>query len=527
MESEGRDAPRPEDPEQPTTARIHRLHPATLVFRFLGHAKTLIVPALVVLLLARGERWEMWLGLFVIPAMVYEVYRYLSLRYRLEAGELILTEGVVFRNERHIPFGRIQNVDWTQGILQRMVGVAELRIETAGGSEPEANLAVLSVKVVESIRERIFAGRSPGGAAQAATAEQRRPLGEPALGEPALGEPDIPGAGAPRTLLSLPAGELLRLGLSPGPGVAGIFVLLGVAWELDLFEDLPVLDSLSAWWKSSTGETIVLAGAAGALALLLVVMLLSAASMVLRLHGFRLARVGEDFRIHCGLLTRTSATIPRKRIQFLSVHESPLHRWMGRVTVRIETAGGGGDFDEEPKVGRRWFLPLVRRAELPPLLREIDPALDLEGVDWTGPTAAARRRMRRAAVILSLVGAAVALPLAWPWGGLVLPGLLLPFLWLVQREVRFMAYARTPYGVLFRNGALYRKTSATFLGKVQAVSTTASPFDRRWGMASLAVDTAGAGSAGHRIAVSYLPDEVAAELRADLLAGAQRARFEW
>ena len=106
----------------------------------------------------------------------------------------------------------------------------------------------------------------------------------------------------------------------------------------------------------------------------------SLAWAVLRLHGFRLSRAGEDLRIETGLLTRVAATIPLRRIQTLTVREGPLHRLFERVSVRVETAGGGGGEEKGKKAGaaaqREWLAPLLRREALPDLLRELLPDLD-------------------------------------------------------------------------------------------------------------------------------------------------------
>jgi putative membrane protein len=49
-----------------------------------------------------------------------------------------------------------------------------------------------------------------------------------------------------------------------------------------------------------------------------------------------------------------------------------------------------------------------------------------------------------------------------------------------------------------------RKCSCAFVDKIQTVRLSESPFDRRWKMATLAIDTAAAGPAEHRILVKYL-----------------------
>ncbi len=50
----------------------------------------------------------------------------------------MIRSGLIFRNERHVPFSRIQNVDAIQNVFHRLFGVAEVRVETGGGKEEEA-----------------------------------------------------------------------------------------------------------------------------------------------------------------------------------------------------------------------------------------------------------------------------------------------------------------------------------------------------------------------------------------------------
>ena len=56
------------------------------------------------------------------------LFRYWSYRYRLDHDELVVRQGVLFRNERHIPYARVQNIDLVQNPLHRLFGVAEVRL---------------------------------------------------------------------------------------------------------------------------------------------------------------------------------------------------------------------------------------------------------------------------------------------------------------------------------------------------------------------------------------------------------------
>ena len=82
--------------------------------------------------------------------------RYVSFRLRYEDHELVIRSGLIFRNERHIPFSRIQNVDAIQNPFHRLFGVVEVRVETGGGKEEEARLSVLSLAAFEEMRQRVF-----------------------------------------------------------------------------------------------------------------------------------------------------------------------------------------------------------------------------------------------------------------------------------------------------------------------------------------------------------------------------------
>ncbi|MFC6973518.1 PH domain-containing protein [Halomicroarcula sp. GCM10025709] len=64
----------------------------------------------------------------------YAGARYLRYRYEIDGGTLAVESGVFARQSREIPLGRIQNVDVRQGVLNRVLGLAVVEFETAGGA---------------------------------------------------------------------------------------------------------------------------------------------------------------------------------------------------------------------------------------------------------------------------------------------------------------------------------------------------------------------------------------------------------
>ena len=502
--------------DDPLETVSHRLHPSSLVLCLIEDLRKWVLPLVLVLFLGSGDRWELWLMVFIAPSMAYEVLRYITMRYRIAGGELIVRQGLLQKSERHIPFGRIQNVDLVQGVLQRLLGVAEVRIETASGTEAEAVLRFLSLADVDAMRARVFAGREARKLPEEGSDPHAVPLGE-AFEELAEVEPT-------RTVLALGLPDLVQLGLVVNRGVALIAAGIGLAWEFDLSERVST-DWFEAWHDSldSTGTTLF--WMAAVLVVILLSLFLSVIATVIRLHGFRLVRQGDEFRLSCGLLTKHRATIPQRRIQLISVHESLLQRLMGVASVRIETAGGSEG--EVASLARRWFLPLVPRAHLSTMLARVNPDLNFNAIEWQPLAPGARTRAFKAASIVGLLIGASCTAIEFPRGGLVLLALV-PFLLLVAHlDWRFKRWARPSGAVAFREGAFRHRTSITFDSRVHAVRVGESPFDRRWGMASLSVDTAGAGVAQHKIRVPYLKRELAMDLQGELATQAEAIGFRW
>lgn len=483
---------RPEPAQQPP----NRLHPISLLFDLIHYIRTNIIPALVgVSGAATGSMFGIWLaGIIFIPTVLAAVIRYVTLRYGIREGELIVTEGLFFRRLRTVPVSKIQNVDMVQNVLHRLFKVAEVRIETASGMEAEASLRVLSMKQVADLRAEIFLVR----AGQSAAAEQ---AGPPSAAESA------------KVLLQIPLNWLARAGIASGRGMIILGLIVGTAYQFNTsdFVDLNRLRKIIPT-DISTTETAV-ASAIVIVAALVLLRLLSIVWFVLRFYGYQLSSHGNELRISCGLFTKLSATIPRRRIQFISVHRSLAMRWMGLATVRIETAGGAGNRNEDAAtvVSRRWFVPVIPQDRVPELIAELRPGLvwDETRFDWVPLSPHAARRLVRLAVIQGMLLAGLGLVWTRPWGWTAGIALLPALIWWALKKSRSMRYAQFQEGVIYRSGILTRKTSVTFFEKIQTLGLHQSPLDRRWRMARLRVDTAAAGPAEHQIDVPLLDESVA------------------
>ena len=491
-----------------------RLHPLSILFRLVAQVRWFAVPGTAFLVTAGvvGWGWEVWLMPLAIPFAILSVVEYLSFRYRYDANEMVIRTGFLFRNERHVPYARIQNLHAVQNVFHRLWNVVEVRVETGGADEPEATMSVLPVSAYEEMRLRVFGERS-------APAEEES--------EPAVKD---------TTLLRLPPPELMLAGFIQNRGFVVLAAAFGLLWELG------VLDRMfgeEVSWRDLTKAIVAallgrgglpvggIALAVAALVLLVVVArLLSMGWALVRLYGFRLTLAGEDLRAEYGLLTRVATTIALRRIQTLTVRQGVLHRRFKRAAVRVGLAGGGGE-EGEAKTQREWLAPILPQSELPRLLAEVLGERDFAGVAWRGVHPRAFRREVKGWLLIAVLLSVPFVALLEGWTVLLLAGLLAWAWFAARRTIAHMGWAVTDGSVLFRSGWLRRQVTAVRFTQIHAVTMRESPFDRRAGMASVRVDTAGAGELSHRVDIPYLPRETAWEL-CDLLATrAGRTAFRW
>jgi len=360
-------------------------------------------------------------------------------------------------------------------------------------------------------------------------------------------------------LLQVPDSELVRLGLISNRGFIVIAAVVGALSQFQWVDDdwiedqdwLAVFESARAkapaWvgWLTESGTVVFGVFLAVMLILLFLVLLrlFSIVWYVVRYHGFTLRRKGDDLRAEYGLLTHVSSLIPSHRVQLVTVSATFLHRLFGRASIDLETAGasesgsdlGGQLASSGVAFTRQWLAPIIEAERAANLLREVIPEADLDEVEWKPIEArAVRRIVTRVAIVVVPVTIGLTLLLTFApiplsgWHGLWLPLVVLTPAWLIARSwVRRAGYALTDRAIFFRSGLLGRETSVVRFVNMQTVSMRQSPFDRRRRMASVAVDTAGAGSIGHRIRIPFLDVDVANSILLRLYDETCSNEFRW
>jgi putative membrane protein len=485
------------------------LHPISLFFDLLAHARSYLLPIVFGLLGAANGNigWLIVSAILFVPAVTSSVLRYFTLKYRIEDEHLFVDQGLFFRKTRTIPVDRIQNIDLTQNIFHRICRVAEVKIETASGSEAEATLRVLSLDQVEALRSTIFQNKSAQPSSVAAkhfdslgtenSQSEIRHDDEPVLGDSTTNNQIATahsGANDAKLVWQIPISDLAKAGLASNRGLVLVGVLFGVAYQFGEDSYQTIFETLSRILPENNGTaSYYLTMASMAIIVLVLLRLMGIGWYILRFYGYTLTRRGDDLRIACGLFTKVSATVPRNRIQFISVQQNLIMRWLKIATIRIETAGGANDNSSPSEsVAKSWFLPVIAVSKVPEIVGLLRTGLDWgeNRFEYHGLSPRAASRYMRLAVIESALLAGVAGYFYWPWGLLAGVCVLPIFTWWAGKKASSRKYARTDDSVIYRSGIFTKKTSVTFFEKIQSVTCDQTPFDRRWQMATLSVDTA-------------------------------------
>jgi putative membrane protein len=219
------------------------------------------------------------------------------------------------------------------------------------------------------------------------------------------------------------------------------------------------------------------------IAMIVVVHLMNA---VIGQYGFRVALAGDDIHLRYGLFETRNLTVPRRRVQQVTVVDNPLRRMLGLVEVHLHTAAAPGG-----EGTTRFVIPILGADEVDGLLRTLmgDDRWRIPALTPRPATARRRAIVRRTALVLALV--VVPAIVLRPLGVLLLALGGLGVLWGIAAHRR-AGHGRSRTIVALAHGVLHHRLDLVPVDRVQSGRTTQTIFQRRVGLATVLLDVAGA-----------------------------------
>ncbi|MBC8080372.1 MAG: PH domain-containing protein [Gorillibacterium sp.] len=372
-----------------------RLHPFYIVFSVTKTLKGLF-PLLLIVGINKVKEWGIgWfvLGFFLLTGlfiMTVGLAGWRRFTYTLEADRLVIRKGIWFRDELSLYFGRIHSVNIEQSFLQRILGIAQVKIETPGGkTDSDGVLPSLSLEAAERLKEMLRRDPRPGSAGKeaqgitqmeengAVTHESKAKFSPPkseALVS-LLAEDDTNGE-KETAVLGFSAKQLAFAAMST------INVGLVIAFFAGIYSFAD--DFIPNWLYDSVyeGAASLVPSYLSILVWSLIIVLfswfLSAALYVLKYYGFSVARRGRGLTVSYGLLEKKMHQFPVDRIQAVTIQEGVIRQLFGYAKVELSVLSS---MKQEKIV----LHPFVKVTDLPEVLGAFIPLFRVEEIESRPP----------------------------------------------------------------------------------------------------------------------------------------------
>lgn len=320
---------------------FRRLHPLTPVLR--GWKVFAAVVAIATQQIYSSDLKVSWLlaGIAVsIPVgVLYGYVSWRATRYRIDSEDLRLDTGVLFRRSRRVRLDRLQAVDVVRPLVARALGLAELRLEVAGGSSAEAPLAYLDEAAAQRLRAELLA--------RAAGLHHETPEAPEAV------------------LVRVPLSRLVE-------GQLRSVVVIGAIVSLVVLVTVAVV--LGEWSVLGFGVPFAVG------------VVPAVVRSVIVHFDFTVAESPDGLRLRHGLLETRAQTVPPGRVQAVRIVEPLLWRSQGWCRVEVNVAGYAGDGQGQASV----LLPVAPKAEAFAVLARVLPDVDVQAVRTYGVPRQAR-----------------------------------------------------------------------------------------------------------------------------------------
>ncbi|WP_341221314.1 PH domain-containing protein [Polaribacter atrinae] len=260
------------------------------------------------------------LGFLLLFFLIRAFLIYQNFQFKVDKNHFILKQGILKKTNTSISFDRIQNINFKQNIIQQLINVYEVNIETAGSNKTEISIKALSFQKAKALKSQLSFHNST------------------IIKEEIVAE---------KPFLKINLLELLKVSFTENHLQS---LLIFMALLVGLFQQLEQLfsgigkdhllneyiEKSSSSFHQSIFVFIVL------IILLIFIAILSSFVRIFLFH-FNLTVFIKDqnFEIYQGLLTKKSIILKKDKIQSITVSTNPIKKILGISFITFKQAVSG------------------------------------------------------------------------------------------------------------------------------------------------------------------------------------------
>ena len=446
-----------------------KLHPIAAIIHVVKALKDLLIPIVIILVANGGNinldyRSEDFFGemvplLFLVVILLWTIFsgliKWWTFVYWFEESELRVEYGLFVKKKRYIPFDRIQNLNYKEGIFHRIFKLVEVQVETAGSKngKPEAELTAVTRVAADEVEQRMKRAK-----------QKQQPIEE--------SEHQSIEETPPSTFIhKMKVPELLLLATtSSGIGVvlAGVFAVVSQFAEFIPFDS--IYDELAFLMKYSFVVVAILI----ALGLLLT-WVISVGLTFLNYYNFTVSKEQERLIITRGLIEKKRVTIPLNRVQAIKIVENPFQQLLGLASVAVESAGGGFSGEADKKI---ILFPLIAKKEALAPLSALFPDYDFTLMPQVVPPKKAQPFFYRIDFVWLVPLIGLVSYFFYPYGLLSLL-LVVPILLLGKWQFKTTGYTLFDHQIMIQSRMISRVTFFAMKKRIQVTQGRQTYFQKR------------------------------------------------
>jgi putative membrane protein len=412
------------------------------------------------------------IGMFLLFYTIYAFLKYYNIKYHLNHQELIYQSGVFTKKKVTIPFENIMNIDYEQNIIQQILDVAQLKVETAGSSKEEIELYALKLDTIKDIRTIIFENKN---------LETAHSLSSIELTSENSDNFEIP---VQRKLIfQLSMLNLLKSGITANHLKTGLLIIALIFSFSQRLQDWKILGDYEEYEESifnfmSTAKIILLFG----FLFLLISIAVSMFRQVILYFELQFFRTADGFYVSSGLFNKKLIAVKDQKIQSVSYKQNILRKLIGMFDFNMQKIGDARHQINIPGMG----------------IEQVVETISILYPDFLGRTfqfaPISHYYFRRAAIYMAGFTLLLLTPLVWlgEYYMIALLIIIVSFLLLsTYLKYKKMQYAVDNNYVIVKGGRFGTSQKIIPISKIQMASITDSPYQRGKNLQSLVITDGG------------------------------------
>ncbi len=262
--------------------------------------------------------------LILVLLIVHSILYYLNFYFYVSEGEFILKKGYLKKKVLAIPLERIQSVNTKQNIIQQVLDVVSLEIDTAGTVGKELKIHALEKSLANELQKYIQKEKSQISFSENEEVQKIEVAQE-------------------KPVLKLLPIDLLKIGISQNHIKTGLII---IAFGMQIFQQVQDLFSEKAEQYSNEFFDFMSNSSVALITFMVIFFLFvsviySLVSSVIKYYDFTLFKKDKTYRIESGLLNKRNVVIPMKKVQQLNWETGPIKQIFGIYKLVFKQAVSG------------------------------------------------------------------------------------------------------------------------------------------------------------------------------------------